>query len=103
MAVVSGHDLDLVEDMAACCHVFQRGRIVAAGTPSEILQDNALLLSANLVCAHRHAHASGEAHATLADTARGTKGRSIGGCGPWRQGRHRVAFAGHQQPQSVEI
>ena len=60
--VTATHDLDLVEDIADTCHVFQRGRIVAAGTPSEILNDQALLLSTNLIHAHRHAHAPGELH-----------------------------------------
>jgi cobalt/nickel transport system ATP-binding protein len=60
--VTATHDLDLVEDIADCCHVFQRGRIVAAGTPAEIVNDHALLLSTNLLHAHRHAHASGELH-----------------------------------------
>jgi cobalt/nickel transport system ATP-binding protein len=60
--VTSTHDLDLLEDIADYCHVFQRGRIVAAGTPSEILNDHALLLSTNLIHAHRHAHSSGELH-----------------------------------------
>jgi cobalt/nickel transport system ATP-binding protein len=60
--VTATHDLDLVEDIADYCHVFQRGRIVAAGTPSEILNDHALLLSTNLIHAHRHAHSSGELH-----------------------------------------
>lgn len=60
--VTATHDLDLVEDIADTCHVFQRGRIVAAGTPSEILNDHALLLSTNLIHAHRHAHAPGQLH-----------------------------------------
>jgi cobalt/nickel transport system ATP-binding protein len=60
--VTATHDLDLVEDIADTCHVFQRGRIVAASTPSEILNDNALLLSTNLIHAHGHAHGSGELH-----------------------------------------
>ena len=60
--VTATHDLDLVEDIADTCHVFQRGRIVATGTPSEILNDHALLLSTNLIHAHRHAHASGDLH-----------------------------------------
>jgi cobalt/nickel transport system ATP-binding protein len=60
--VTATHDLDLVEDIADTCHVFQRGRIVAAGTPSEILNDGELLLRTNLVHAHRHAHAPGELH-----------------------------------------
>jgi cobalt/nickel transport system ATP-binding protein len=60
--VTATHDLDLVEDIADRCHVFQGGRIVAAGTPSEILNDHELLLSMNLIHAHRHAHAPGELH-----------------------------------------
>jgi len=60
--VTATHDLDLVEDIADTCHVFQRGRIVAAGAPSEILNDQALLLGTNLIHAHRHSHASGEFH-----------------------------------------
>jgi cobalt/nickel transport system ATP-binding protein len=60
--ITATHDLDLIEDIADHCHVFQRGRIVATGTPAEILNDNALLLSTNLIHAHRHAHASGELH-----------------------------------------
>lgn len=60
--VTATHDLDLVEDIADYCHVFQRGHVVAAGTPAKILNDNALLLSTNLIHAHRHAHASGELH-----------------------------------------
>ncbi len=60
--VTATHDLDLLEDIADTCHVFQRGRIVAAGAPLEILNDHALLLSTNLIHTHRHAHASGEVH-----------------------------------------
>jgi cobalt/nickel transport system ATP-binding protein len=60
--VTATHDLDLVEDIADCCHVFQRGKIVATGSPAEILNDNALLRSTNLIHAHRHAHAPGEFH-----------------------------------------
>ena len=60
--VTATHDLDLIEDIADTCHVFQRGRIVAAGTPAEILDDHALLLRTNLIHAHRHAHGSGELH-----------------------------------------
>jgi cobalt/nickel transport system ATP-binding protein len=60
--VTATHDLDLVEDIADYCHVFQRGRIVAGGAPAEIVKDRELLLRTNLVHAHRHAHASGELH-----------------------------------------
>jgi cobalt/nickel transport system ATP-binding protein len=60
--VTATHDLDLVEDIADICHVFQRGRVVASGAPGEILNDHDLLLSTSLVHAHRHAHALGEVH-----------------------------------------
>jgi cobalt/nickel transport system ATP-binding protein len=60
--VTATHDLDLIEDIADSCHVFQRGKIVATGTPAEVLNDNPLLLSTNLIHAHRHAHAPGELH-----------------------------------------
>ncbi len=60
--VTATHDLDLIDDIADYCHVFHRGQIVAAGAPSEILNDQQLLLSTNLIHAHRHAHDSGELH-----------------------------------------
>lgn len=60
--VTATHDLDLVEDIADRCFVFQRGQVVAQGTPAEILDDHALLLSTNLIHAHRHVHSSGELH-----------------------------------------
>src|SRR5437764_5039282 len=47
--VTATHQVDLVEDIADCCHVFQRGRIVTSGTPAQILQDDELLLSTDLV------------------------------------------------------
>ena len=60
--VTTTHDLDIVEDIADECFVFQSGRIVAAGTPTEILQQTSLLEQTNLVHAHRHIHATGETH-----------------------------------------
>jgi cobalt/nickel transport system ATP-binding protein len=60
--VTATHDLDLIGDIADDCHVFERGRILAAGSPEEILNDHALLLRTNLVHAHRHAHGPGELH-----------------------------------------
>ena len=60
--ITATHDLDLIEDIADYCHVFQRGRVVASGTPEEILNDYEMLLSTNLIHAHRHAHSSGELH-----------------------------------------
>ncbi len=60
--VTATHDLDIVEDIADYCYVFQHGRVVAAGTPPEILSDEPLLRRTNLIHAHRHAHATGEIH-----------------------------------------
>jgi cobalt/nickel transport system ATP-binding protein len=60
--VTTTHDLDIVEDIADACFVFQSGRVVASGTPAEILHQTSLLEQTNLVHAHRHRHASGETH-----------------------------------------
>ena len=60
--VTATHDLDIVEDIADRCYVFQHGRVVADGISVEILHDESLLARTNLIHAHRHAHASGEVH-----------------------------------------
>ena len=60
--VTTTHDLDIVEDIADECFVFQTGRVVAAGTPAEILHQTSLLEQTNLIHAHRHIHATGETH-----------------------------------------
>ncbi len=60
--VTATHDLDVVEDIADYCFVFQNGRIAGEGTPAQILADGELLESTNLIHAHRHAHSSGEVH-----------------------------------------
>ncbi len=60
--ITATHDLDIVEDIADYCFVFQNGRITGAGTPAEILADTALLERTNLIHAHRHAHSNGEIH-----------------------------------------
>jgi cobalt/nickel transport system ATP-binding protein len=60
--VTSTHDLNIVEDIADDCIVFQTGRVVATGTPAEILRQSSLLEQTNLVHVHRHVHASGEIH-----------------------------------------
>jgi cobalt/nickel transport system ATP-binding protein len=57
------HDLDIVEEIADHAHVFQRGRMIAEGSPAQILRDADLLQQANLIHSHRHAHAAGEVHA----------------------------------------
>ena len=60
--ITSTHDLDIVEDIADQCIVFQTGSVVAAGTPAEVLHQTSLLEQTNLIHAHRHVHASGETH-----------------------------------------
>jgi cobalt/nickel transport system ATP-binding protein len=60
--VTTTHDLDILEDIADHCIVFQTGHVVAEGAPVEVLRQTALLEQTNLVHAHRHAHPSGEIH-----------------------------------------
>jgi cobalt/nickel transport system ATP-binding protein len=60
--ITSTHDLAIVEDIADQCFVFQTGRLVATGTPPEILSQTALLEQTNLVHVHRHVHPDGETH-----------------------------------------
>ncbi len=60
--VTATHDLEIVEDIADYCFVFQNGRVVGGGAPAEVLADTALLESSNLIHAHRHAHSSGVIH-----------------------------------------
>ena len=59
--ITATHDLDVIEDIADYCFVFQNGRIAASGTPTEILADRELLENTNLLHAHRHAH-DGDVH-----------------------------------------
>jgi len=60
--ITTTHHLDIVEDIADYCHIFQAGRVVAEGLPSEILRETALLERTNLIHLHRHLHPSGEVH-----------------------------------------
>jgi cobalt/nickel transport system ATP-binding protein len=60
--VTTTHDLDIVEDVADRCCVFQNGRVVSTGAPREILRQTSLLEQTSLVHAHRHVHATGETH-----------------------------------------
>ena len=54
--ITATHDLGLVEDIADLCFIMQAGRVVAEGSPADLLGDQALLERANLVHAHRHRH-----------------------------------------------
>jgi cobalt/nickel transport system ATP-binding protein len=58
--ITATHDLDSLEEVADRCVVFEKGRVVAEGTPMQILHDTALLKRARLISAHRHSHAGGE-------------------------------------------
>ncbi|MCY7347100.1 MAG: energy-coupling factor ABC transporter ATP-binding protein [Pyrinomonadaceae bacterium] len=60
--ITATHDLDVIEDIADFCFVFQNGRVVGQGTPSEILADRKLLESTNLLHSHRHTHDGGDIH-----------------------------------------
>jgi cobalt/nickel transport system ATP-binding protein len=57
--VLATHDLERLDVLADRCIVFSEDhRIVAEGTPAEILADHDLLLATNLAHEHRHAHGS---------------------------------------------
>ncbi len=60
--VTATHDLDIVQDIADHCYVFQNGSAIAEGSPAEILGDEKLLRRTNLIHAHRHVHTTGEIH-----------------------------------------
>jgi len=59
--ITATHDLDVVEEIADWCFVFQAGKLAAEGSPRAILDDTPLLERTNLIHAHRHLHAPGEA------------------------------------------
>lgn len=55
--ITATHDLHIVAEIARRVLVFgEDRRILASGSPEEILTDRSLLLAANLVHLHRHAH-----------------------------------------------
>ncbi len=54
--ITATHDLDSLEEIADRCVVFAQGRLVADGTPMQILHDLPLLQRARLVSVHRHSH-----------------------------------------------
>jgi cobalt/nickel transport system ATP-binding protein len=62
--VTATHDLTIVEAIADRVCVFdEEHRLVAQGTPADILADHALLTACNLIHEHQHRHASaGVAH-----------------------------------------
>jgi cobalt/nickel transport system ATP-binding protein len=63
--VLATHDLERLDMVADRCVVFSEGhRIVAEGSPGEILGDRDLLLGVNLIHEHTHSH-DGTEHAHL--------------------------------------
>lgn len=54
--ITATHQLDILEDIADRVIVLDAGRMLATGTPAEILAQEELLLKANLIHAHRHSH-----------------------------------------------
>ena len=60
--ITATHNLGDLQDIADRCLVLNGGRVVAEGTPADILRDRELLERANLIHAHRHRHPSGEVH-----------------------------------------
>ena len=56
--ITATHQLEIVEDIADRVVVLEEGKVLASGTPTEILSNHELLLRANLVHAHRHSHGS---------------------------------------------
>ena len=64
--VLATHDLDTLDVVADRCVVFgEDHRVVADGPTENVLRDEALLRSANLVHAHAHLHA-GDGHTARA-------------------------------------
>jgi cobalt/nickel transport system ATP-binding protein len=56
--ITATHDLGDLEDIADRCFVLDAGKLVAEGSPAEILADTELLRRTNLIHAHRHRHGS---------------------------------------------
>ena len=54
--ITATHDLDSLEEIADRCLVFDKGQILAEGTPMQVLHNTALLRKARLIPLHRHSH-----------------------------------------------
>jgi cobalt/nickel transport system ATP-binding protein len=54
--ITATHQLEILGEISGRAVVLDHGAVVADGTPSEVLADNALLESANLIHSHRHLH-----------------------------------------------
>ena len=51
--ITATHDLHMLEDLASQCAILERGRLIAQGPTTQILDDRDLLERANLIHAHR--------------------------------------------------
>ena len=60
--VTATHELDIVADVADYCYVLQHGRVAAEGPAENVLRDEEMLRSTNLLHEHRHRHPSGVVH-----------------------------------------
>lgn len=63
--ITATHDLDIIEDIADYAFVLADGRLVAEGTPAEILADQDLLIRTHLAHRHWHVHPDGTVHSHL--------------------------------------
>jgi cobalt/nickel transport system ATP-binding protein len=54
--ITSTHNLEIVEEIADYCFVLKQGRLVAEGTPKQILAEEQLLRDTHLLHSHRHRH-----------------------------------------------
>ena len=54
--ITATHNLDIVEEIADYCPALKAGRLVAQGTPEEILRNEELLRETHLLRSHRHRH-----------------------------------------------
>jgi cobalt/nickel transport system ATP-binding protein len=54
--ITATHQIEIVEDIADRLVVMEDGQVAASGGSAEVLGNHDLLLRANLVHAHRHAH-----------------------------------------------
>ncbi|AWB10162.1 cobalt/nickel transport system ATP-binding protein [Thermodesulfobium acidiphilum] len=61
--VISTHNLDLVYELASKVYVFSEDhKIIASGTPEEIMENKELLIKVNLIDEHFHKHVHTDDH-----------------------------------------
>jgi cobalt/nickel transport system ATP-binding protein len=56
--VTATHNLDIIEEIADFCFVLKAGRLIAQGTPEQILRDEKLLHDTHLLHSNKHLHGS---------------------------------------------